>query len=185
MAFLEQKEFTIITKHYVMIFIGVIKLIFFIFLSLILYYIAVKYRNIFGEDIVKIIFFPLIFVIINYAFFRIILQFIFYYNNLIIILKDKIIILKSSLVIRDDTEIISLWKVTKIDVYKNGFFKNILDYGNLVIEMQRSEVKTIHFLPKPHKAIQIIRDKTIYGSILSRGIVAGSEEKNLESLKID
>jgi hypothetical protein len=39
---------------------------------------------------------------------------------------------------------------------------NLLGYGNLVIEQQRDELRILHFIPKPYKALQLLREKTAY-----------------------
>jgi hypothetical protein len=55
-----------------------------------------------------------------------------------------------------------LSKVMKIDVECHGLFANIFGYGHLVMEQQKDEVRTIHFIPKPYKVWQILRENTTY-----------------------
>ena len=58
-----------------------------------------------------------------------------------------------------------LSKVVKIDVECHGLIPNMFNFGNLIIEQQKNEVRTIHFVPDPYHALRIIREKTNYGSI--------------------
>lgn len=55
-----------------------------------------------------------------------------------------------------------LAKVMKIDVVCHGFFANTLGYGTLILEQQKEEVRMIHFVPKPFKVLQILRERTNY-----------------------
>lgn len=80
-----------------------------------------------------------------------------YYNDLIILHKDQIIILKSSLILKDDMEIIDIHKVMKIDWFKRGILQNILWYGNIVIEQQKNDVRIFHFISKPHNILKLLR----------------------------
>jgi hypothetical protein len=61
------------------------------------------------------IIFPVIFLIINYAFLKLLLNYINYYNNLIILKDLNVIVIKTSLLDTDNIEIIDLNKITKID----------------------------------------------------------------------
>ncbi len=162
MAFFEEKEYVIITKHYIIAIIWIIKLIFFIFIVMFLTYFCYKYKNIIWYDIVTYFMLPIILFILNFAFFRLILWFIFYYNNFILFLKNKIIILKSSLFLIDNLEIINIAKVTKIDVKMHGILKAILKYWDIIIEQQRDEVRILRFIPNPYKALRILSETSSY-----------------------
>lgn len=50
----------------------------------------------------------------------------------------------------------------KIDVECHGLLANIFGYGHLIMEQQKDEVRTIHFIPKPYKIWQILRENTTY-----------------------
>jgi len=132
---------------------------FFVFISLTFYLIAVKFASSIWQEVIKYIILPLSFVVLNYAFIKLILYYIAYYNNLLIFHEDKIIVIKSTLLDTDNVEIIDLHKITKIDAYANGIIPNILGYGTLVIEQQREKVREFWYIPKPYKAITCINDK--------------------------
>ena len=51
-----------------------------------------------------------------------------YYNNLVIIVRDKFIIVHSSLILQEDLEIMDLAKVMKVDVSMHGLLENLLGY---------------------------------------------------------
>ena len=50
----------------------------------------------------------------------------------------------------------------KIDVEVHGLLSNLLGYGHLIMEQQKNEVRTIHFIPQPYKVWQILRENTTY-----------------------
>lgn len=120
------------------------------------------FKDALWSDIILYFLFPLNLIILNYSFWKLIQGLIFYYNDLVIFIQDKIIVVKSSLVIQDDLEIIEIWKVMKIDVQVHWFFANLLGYGNLVVEQQRDQLRILHFIPQPYEALQLLREKTAY-----------------------
>ena len=87
-----------------------------------------------------------------------------YYNKLFIIAKDRIILIEGSLILQEDTEVMDLSKVMKVDVSCHGFFANVFNFGSLTIEQQKNEVRIIHFVPDPYHILRIIREKTNYGN---------------------
>jgi hypothetical protein len=162
MAFFEEKEYVIITKHYIIAIIWIIKLIFFICIVAFLTFFCYNYKHLIWDYIVMYFMLPIILFILNYSFFKLILWFIFYYNNFILFLKNKIIILKSSLFMIDNLEIINIAKVTKIDVKMHGILKAILKYWDIIIEQQRDEVRILRFMPNPYKALKILSETSSY-----------------------
>ncbi len=72
------------------------------------------------------VFFPVIFLLINYSFLQLAIGIIKYYNNLVIIVRDKFIIVHSSLILQEDLEIMDLSKVMKVDVSVHGLLANLL-----------------------------------------------------------
>jgi len=63
---------------------------------------------------------------------------------------------------REDLEIMDLAKVMKIDVECHGLLANMFGYGHIIMEQQKDEVRRIHFIPKPFKVWQILRERTSY-----------------------
>lgn len=165
MNILAEENYTIVTKHFVYFFYLVAKFLFLIIIAAALFVSLLIFRADLGKnEIVSYVFFPVIFLLINYSFIQLILGIIRYYNNLVIIVRDKFIIIHSSLMLQEDLEIMDLGKVMKIDVVCHGLFANIFGYGHLVMEQQKDEVRTIHFIPKPYKVWQILRENTTYSS---------------------
>ena len=59
---------------------------------------------------------------------------------------------------KDDIESIDAYRIMKIDAFSHWFWSNVIGYGDLIIEQQKDEVRTFHFIPKPYKIFWIIRD---------------------------
>lgn len=144
-----------------MMFFRYLKFCFFVFVSITFYFIAIKLSLPIWQEIVKYIILPLSFIILNYAFIKLILYYIWYFNNLLIFHKDKIIVIKSTLLDTDNIEIIDLNKITKMDAFSNGIIPNILGYGTLVIEQQREKVREFWYIPKPYKACNYLNDAKV------------------------
>lgn len=128
---------------------------FFIF-AIFLYYLSLKFRLVLWEEILDYVFFPLIFLLINYAFIKLILSYIKFYNDLLIISDWQIIVIKASLLFVDDIEFIDISKITKIDTYTRWIIANIIWFWNLVIEQQREQVRIFNYIPDARKALHII-----------------------------
>lgn len=162
MGFLTQKEYVIITKHSIVIFYVFAKFFIWFFIAFWLAVFIDTFKETIWTDVILYFLLPVNLIILNYSFWKLIQGLIFYYNDLVIFIHDKIIIVKSSLVIQDDLEIIEVGKVMKIDVHCHWFFANLLGYGNLIIEQQRDQLRILHFIPQPYKALQSLREKTTY-----------------------
>jgi len=111
------------------------------------------------DDLIHFLLFPIILFLVNYAFIKLILWYIKFYNDLLIINKWELIVIKSSLFFKDNIEFIEINKITKLDTYCKWFIPNIFWFWNLVAEQQRDEVRTFHFVPKPFKALQILNEE--------------------------
>lgn len=68
----------------------------------------------------------------------------------------------STLILREDLEIMDLTKVMKIDVEVHGIFASMFGYGHLIMEQQKDEVRVIHFMPNPYRVWQILKENTSY-----------------------
>lgn len=134
---------------------------FFVFVSITFYFIAIKLSWSVWQDLVWYLILPLSFIILNYAFIKLILYYIWYFNNLLIFHEDKIIVIKSTLLDTDNVEIIDLNKITKMDAFSNWVIPNILGYGTLVIEQQREKVREFWYIPKPYKACNYLHEAKV------------------------
>jgi hypothetical protein len=108
------------------------------------------------EDIIKYVIFPIILIMLNYAFFKLILYIIAYYGNIIIFYDNKVILLRTTLLKVNYIEIISLEKVTKFDTYIHWIIPNLMWFWTLVIEQNRESVRELNFVPDPHRAVRIL-----------------------------
>lgn len=162
MSYVTYKDYTIIKKHWVMLLFYMAKFIFFLLIVAFLTFFTYEFKSEIWDDFITYFVYPWIIVILTYWFLKLMLNIIFYFNDLVLFIHDKIIIVKSSLFLQDDLEIIDVSKVMKIDVQCHGFISNLIWYWNLVIEQQRDELRILHFIPKPYLALQLLREKTAY-----------------------
>lgn len=132
--------------------------VFFMILSVVLYFVAIKYQQNLGSELLKYILFPMIFMILNYAFLKLIFEVIRYFNNLIILNEHNLIVIKSSIIDTDHIEIIDLEKITKIDTSIIWVFPNLLAYWDLILEQNRARTRTFNHIYKPYKIATYIRD---------------------------
>lgn len=129
----------------------------FLFLAFIFYYICMKYREALWKDVINYVFLPSILILVNYAFIKIILYYIRFYNDLLIISNWQLIVIKASLLFVDDIEFIDISKITKIDTFTRGLIPNIIWYWNLIVEQQRDQVREFHYIPEARKALHLIK----------------------------
>ncbi|PID84190.1 hypothetical protein CSB09_02135 [Candidatus Gracilibacteria bacterium] len=125
---------------------------------MLLYVLTIHYKSYLNPVLAKYILFPLIVIIIHYAFFYLIFRLIRYYNNLILLKKDAMFIVKTSLIEFDNIELIELDKITKIDTQMKGIIQNLLSYGTLIIEQNRDRVREFHYIYKPYKAVRHLKE---------------------------
>lgn len=150
--------YTLIRRNLLLLIIKIIKSLFFIFILAWIYFLSIEYKeSISSVEWLKYFSFVVVFLLLNYAFINLIMSLIEYYNDLIILHKDKLIIIKSSLIMKDDMEIIDLDNTIKIDWFKRGILQNFLWYGNIIIEQQKNDVRTMHFISQPHRVLNLIK----------------------------
>jgi hypothetical protein len=159
MTYFLKYDYTIIRRHWILLLFRYLKLIIFLVWAFVLYYFSLKFNDKIWGDINHYLIFPLIFVLINYAFIKLILWYIKFYNDLLVIYNWHLIVIKSSLISMDNIEFIDINKITKLDTYCNWIVPNFMWFGNLVAEQQRDELRTFHFVPKPFKALQILNEE--------------------------
>jgi len=135
-----------------------VKFFFFLFISFSFYFIAIFFWDNLWKELTNYVLFPLVFITLNYSFIKLILYYIRYYNNLIILHNDKIIVIKSTLLDTDNVELIDLNKTTKIDTEIKWILANIIWYWTLIIEQQSDKIREFWYVPKPYKAIWFLKD---------------------------
>ena len=159
MTYFSKYDYTIIRKHWIVLAFRYLKFALLLSVTWVLYYFSIKFRDTIWEEIINIFVFPAIFFLVNYAFIKILLWYIKFYNDLLIIHDRHFIVIKSSLLFKDDIEIIDVNKITKLDTYCRWLIPNILSFWNLVVEQQRDEVREMHFVPEPFKALKLLQDE--------------------------
>jgi hypothetical protein len=63
------------------------------------------------------------------------------------------------LILQDDVEVIDAYRIVKVDSYARGFFPNLFEYWDIIIEQQKNEVRTLHFIPNPYKFLEIMKQQ--------------------------
>jgi hypothetical protein len=161
------ENYIIIRRHFILLLFKIAKFIFLLITSFFLYWLQFKYWAIISADITSInyIVFGLCFMLLNYAFIWFIVYIIEYLNKLIIITNEEIIIIRSTLLLKDDIEVLDLYRVMSIDSFSHWLFANIFDYWVVIIEQQQAEnienIKRLYFIPNPQKFISLIKEKKI------------------------
>lgn len=157
MAYYSKQDYTIVRKHYIIAFFFMFKFIFLLFIGFVIYFLANFLKEYIPSDVYVFLLLPLVLIIINYSFIKLILSLIEFYSYLIIITWDQIMILNSSLIMKDDIEVIEAIKIIKVDVYSRGIMPNFLNYWSVKIELQSKEERTFRFIPKPYKLLEKLR----------------------------
>lgn len=144
--------YSIIKRHSIVpvLIFGRFLLIFFIWIALASFWVWGAEQNAVYYSLEIII----VSLILNYAFYKLVIWLIWYYNNLIIFIWNKIIFISSTLIMKDDLEIIDLKKVMKIDMTRRWIFANVLGFWHLIIEQQKNDVRIFHFIPKPYLVLR-------------------------------
>ncbi len=171
-----ENDSTIVTKHPIYLFYLLAKGVLLLGIALGIGAVFTLYRNDVPEGLVRYFVFPAVLVLANYALLQLALGIVRYYNKLLVVIRDRIVLITSSLFLQEDIEILELGKVMKIDVECHGLLPNFLNYGALIIEQQKNDVRVLHFIPDPYTVVRIIREKTNY--------VSGSGDNDLAFFKI-
>ncbi len=140
------------------LFFNYLSFLFSMFICFLLYFISVKYINIIDHTIIKYLFFPIIFLLLNYSFIKFTLRLIRYYNDLILLKQDQIIIIKTSLIDTDNIEIIDIDKITKIDSSMTWIIQNFFAFWDLILEQNRDRTRNFNYIYKPYNAVNSIKE---------------------------
>ena len=172
----------VIKRHFILLLIKIIRFVFLIMVAFFLYFIYTKFLANLENDFAGFLHygsFLIIFWLLNYAFIKLVLNIIEYYHTLIIITDEQILIINCSLFMKDDIESIDAYRIMKIDAFSHWFWSNVIGYGNLIIEQQKDEVRTFHFIPHPYRIFGIIRDhkKQVFEGMKSKVIYTQAVEK--------
>lgn len=161
------EHYIIIRRHFILLLFKIAKFIFLLIISFFLYWLQFKYWAIISADITSInyIVFGICFMLVNYAFIGFIVYIIEYLNKLIIITNEEIIFIRSTLLLKDDVEVLDLYRVMSIDSFSHWLVANIFNYWTVIIEQQQTEkmenTKRLYFIPSPQKFISLIKEKKL------------------------
>ena len=111
----ETDDCMVVRRHFFLLLFRLFKFIFFVTVSGILFFIVFRYHSVLAPIECDWPLFWIAFILLHYAFFRFISEFIRHYNRLIVLNKDSFIILNASLILKDDIEILDARKLIKID----------------------------------------------------------------------
>ncbi len=157
MTYIKKYNYTIIRKHWVALFFRYLKPIFNLFIAWLLFYISMKFSDTLWKETLNYLLFPSIFILVNYAFIKLILSYIKFFNDFLIIYDWQIIVIKNSLYFIDEIEFIDINKITKLDTISRWFFENILWYWSLIIEQQSDQIIKFNFISTPSICLRIIK----------------------------
>lgn len=179
-----QNWYTIIKKHFILVFLYLIKFVFILIFAFLLYYIWINFKESLWIEVINYIFFPLILILVNYSFIRLILWLIEYYNYLFIIIWDQIFIVNSSLILVNDIEMIEAFKIVKLDSFSRWFFANLLSFWDIIIETSTREERIFRFMPTPFKILDILKAqrKVVLEDRKKRYVVEDTPENKNEQL---
>lgn len=149
----------IIKRHILSLFFKFLRIVLYLLFAWLLYWLAINYRELFWENIVRYLILPVIFIIVNVVFLKITLYIIQYYNNLVIFDEDRLLIIKSTFILKDDIETIDVTTITKLDTYTRWIIANIFWYWTLIIEQTRDEDRKLTFMPNPQETIKLFREQ--------------------------
>jgi hypothetical protein len=141
----------VVRRHFFLLLFRLFKFLFFIIVSGVLFFITFRYRDVLQPIGCDWLLFAIAFILLHYAFFRFISEFIRHYNRLIVIHVDSIIILNASLMLKDDIEILDARKLIKIDKMSHGIISNFMGFGNIIIEQQNNDLRIFHYIPQIDK----------------------------------
>jgi hypothetical protein len=151
-------RYIVFRRHPIFLFYATARFLFFLFACGIFGYFIWLYSEDIPDTVEYAIMFPIIFILANYAFFRLILAIVKYENKLLILADDKLVIVNCTLVLQDDIEVMNLYRIMKIDVERHGLLAMFLGYGNLIMEQQKNDVRRFHFIARPYDTLRILND---------------------------
>lgn len=159
MNYYTKGNLVIIRKHILLLLFRSTKVIMYFLVAWLLYWLTIKYRVEFWQDLVRYLMLPSILFIVNFWFFKLILYIVQHYNNLLIFYNDHLVVIKSSFILIDDIEVLDVYKVTKIDTYRRGFMANVFWYWTVIVEQTRDEVRKFSFIPDPQRTLWLFREQ--------------------------
>lgn len=161
MAYFKKYDYTIIRRHWILLLFSYLKVGILLLFNFLLLYFTINNRDIIWDEIANIIIYPIIFVLTNYALIKLILWYIKFYNDILVIYAWQLIVIKTTLFFKNDIEFIDINKITKLDTFCRWFIPNVLSYWVLVIEQQREQVRKFRYISQPHRALQIINEEKL------------------------
>ena len=116
-------------------------------------------KQLIWEEIVNLFLFPATFLLINFALIKLVLWYIKFYNNLLVIHNGQLIVIETSLFFKNNIEFVDINKITKLDIFCKWVVPNLLSYWTLMVEQQSNMVKEFIYISEPFVALQLINEE--------------------------
>ncbi len=94
--------------------------------------------------------------LMTYFIHMLFLEFIKHFMQTIIITDCRIVEVKKTIFIKDSEDTLFLENIQDVRKQQNGFWKNIFGFGDLIIVMASSDIKTISFVPNPNYHFRLV-----------------------------
>lgn len=154
-------RYILFRRHPIYLFYATARFLFFLFACGVFGYFMWLYSEDIPDTVEYVIMFPIIFILANYAFFRLILAIVKYENKLLILADDKLVIVNCTLILQDDIEVMNLYRIMKIDVERHGLLAMFFGYGTLIMEQQKNDVRSFHFIAEPFETLRILNEHIV------------------------
>lgn len=148
---------TVVSKHKILMILAILKFAYFILIAYIICFVFLSYENVLAEWFKYFLFFPVIYSIVVYSFFKLALSLIEYFYSFVILSWDNLYIIRATLVLRDEIEVIDSLKIIEIDSHARWLVQNIFWFWTIRVELQTREELNIRFVPKPYILLKQIK----------------------------
>lgn len=101
-----------------------------------------------------------------------------YFMNVVIITNNMVIIIKKSLFLHDDKESIYMKEIQDIQKQQYGIVKNLLQYGDLLINVGVPELTILRLVPNPNYHFRLL------SMVRNEGYVRDDKRRDHQSLAV-
>lgn len=147
---------TFFRRHWITLLPEIIMVVLFIFVII---FLAIMFGPIAYNPTFKPFFLAAIVIgvpLATYFMHIVFLEFIKHFMQMVIITNYRIVEVKKTIFIKDNEDTLFLENIQDVKKQQNGLWKNIFGFGELVIVMSSSDLKTISFVPNPNYHFRLI-----------------------------
>jgi|GEM_PF-1049784 len=94
--------------------------------------------------------------LLSYFIHTLFIEIVKHFLQTVIITNFRIVDIKKTILMKDSQDAVSIETIQDIKKQQNGFWKNILGFGELKLMLSSSDVKTITFVPNPNYHFRLI-----------------------------